>query len=114
MAYNMLRVALGGKKKTINLTTDLGMQMLNGIPEDIDHEEFIEHARIEWIDVRSRATRSCNIPTLPVELSATPYLYDRSPPQPPSPHAPPSSHTLRAFMEPSVRAPTMPTRAERV
>jgi len=46
----MLRIIMGGKKKTINLTTDLGLQMLNGIPEDIDHEEFIEHARIEWID----------------------------------------------------------------
>mmetsp|Transcript_42935 Transcript_42935/g.115638 ORF Transcript_42935/g.115638 Transcript_42935/m.115638 type:complete len:463 (+) Transcript_42935:258-1646(+) len=50
MAANMLRMIMGGKKKTINLTTDLGLQMLNGIPEDIDQEEFIEHARMEWIE----------------------------------------------------------------
>ena len=51
MAVNMLRILTGGKRKTINLTTDLGMQMLNGVPEDIDYDEFMEHARLEWIDV---------------------------------------------------------------
>ena len=89
MAANMLRMITGGKKKTINLTTDLGLQMLNGIPEDIDEEEFIEHARMEWIEV------SHNVSVLSRSALITATFNGPPLPPPPTPtHNTPTQHVL--------------------